>query len=114
MIYFDDSVLPLHGVTDEIGLNLAAHFYNSSIQLHGRNEAVMNAKMLNDMQREAMVYDIERGKARRHSAVAVADRHLHRLVALRPGRFSRSINTNPPRPSCGCSPTSSAKTATSC
>ena len=63
MIYFDDSVLPFHGVTDEIGLNLAAHFYNSSIQLHGRNEAVMNDKMLNDMQRQAMVYDIERGKA---------------------------------------------------
>jgi len=63
MIYFDDSVLPFHGVTDEIGLNLAAHFYNSSIQLHGHNEAVMNNKMLNDVQREAMTYDIERGKA---------------------------------------------------
>ena len=63
MIYFDDSVLPFHGVTDEIGLNLAAHFYNSSIQLHGHNEAVMNAKMLNETQRQAMTYDIERGKA---------------------------------------------------
>jgi alpha-L-fucosidase len=63
MIYFDDTVLPFHGVTDEIGLNLAAHFYNSSIQLHGRNEAVMNAKMLDEVQRQAMVYDIERGKA---------------------------------------------------
>ena len=64
MIYFDDTVLPFHGVTDEVGLNLAAHFYNSSIQHHhGRNEAVMNAKMLDEMQREAMVYDIERGKA---------------------------------------------------
>jgi alpha-L-fucosidase len=63
MIYFDDDVLPLHGVTDEIGLKLAAHFYNSSIKLHGQNEAVMNNKMLNDLQREAMVYDIERGKA---------------------------------------------------
>jgi alpha-L-fucosidase len=62
-IYFDDSVLPFNGVSDEIGLTLAAHFYNSSIQLHGRNEAVMNNKMLNPMQREAMVYDIERGKA---------------------------------------------------
>ena len=62
-IYFDDSVLPLSGVTDEIGLKLAAHFYNSSIQLHGHNEAVMNNKKLNDMQRQAMVYDIERGKA---------------------------------------------------
>ena len=63
MIYFDDNVLPFHGVTDEIGLNLAAHFYNSSVQWHGHNEAVMNAKMLNVMERKAMVYDIERGKA---------------------------------------------------
>jgi alpha-L-fucosidase len=63
MMYFDDSVLPLHGVTDDIGLNLAAHFYNSSVQKHGHNEAVMNAKDLNDNQRKAMTYDIERGKA---------------------------------------------------
>ncbi len=63
MIYFDDTVLPLHGVTDEVGLELGAHFYNSSIRLHGRNEAVMNAKHLSPLQRKAMVYDIERGKA---------------------------------------------------
>ena len=63
MIYFDDTVLPLHGVTDEIGLDLAAHFYNSSIRLHGRNEAVMNGKFLSPLQRKALVYDIERGKA---------------------------------------------------
>jgi alpha-L-fucosidase len=63
MIYFDDDTLPLHGVTDDIGLNLAAHFYNSSIQLHGHNEAVMNAKMLDETARKSMVYDIERGKS---------------------------------------------------
>jgi alpha-L-fucosidase len=63
MVYFDDSVLPFHGVTDEVGLEIAAHFYNSSIQKHGHNEAVMNNKMLNEMERKAMVYDIERGKA---------------------------------------------------
>jgi alpha-L-fucosidase len=63
MIYFDDTVLPLHGVTDEIGLNLAAHFYNSSIKLYGRNEAVMNGKFLSPLQRKAIVYDLERGKA---------------------------------------------------
>jgi alpha-L-fucosidase len=62
-IYFDDSVLPFHGVTDEIGLNLAAHFYNSRLDKNGRTEAVMNNKMLNEMQRTAMTYDIERGKA---------------------------------------------------
>ena len=63
MIYFDDDVLPLHGVTDEIGLNLAAHFYNSSIQLHGHNEAVMTDKHLDDTERQTQIYDIERGKA---------------------------------------------------
>ena len=63
MIYFDDTVLPFHGVTDDIGLKLAAHFYNSSITLHGKNEAVMNGKHLDAMQRQALVYDIERGKA---------------------------------------------------
>jgi alpha-L-fucosidase len=63
MVYFDDTVLPLHGMTDEIGLNLAAHFYNSSIRWHGWNEAVMNAKHLDPLQRKALVYDIERGKA---------------------------------------------------
>jgi alpha-L-fucosidase len=64
MIYFDDHVLPFHTTTDEIGLNLAAHFYNSSMQWHhGQNEAVMNAKMLDETERKALVYDIERGKA---------------------------------------------------
>jgi alpha-L-fucosidase len=62
-IYFDDTVLPFVGITDEVGLNLAAHFYNSSIQKTGRTEAVMNGKILNEQQRRAMVYDIERGKA---------------------------------------------------
>jgi alpha-L-fucosidase len=64
MIYFDDDVLPLHGVTDEVGLKLAAHFYNTSRQWHhGKNEAVMTDKHLNDRERRAEVYDIERGKA---------------------------------------------------
>ncbi len=64
MVYFDDDVLPLHGVTDEVGLKLAAHFYNTSIHWHhGLNEAVMTDKHLNDLERHAEVYDIERGKA---------------------------------------------------
>jgi len=63
MIYFDDTVLPFHGVSDDIGLRLAAHFYNTSLQRHGHNEAVMNAKGLDEQQRQALVYDIERGKA---------------------------------------------------
>ena len=64
LIYFDDTVLPFHGVTDDIGLALAAHFYNRSLQWHhGRNEAVMTGKFLADIQRRALVYDIERGKS---------------------------------------------------
>ena len=63
-IYFDDTVLPFHGVTDEIGLNLAAHFYNTRLDKNGRTEAVMNGKWLDETQRHAMVYDIERGKAK--------------------------------------------------
>ncbi|MDW7981003.1 MAG: alpha-L-fucosidase [Verrucomicrobiales bacterium] len=63
MIYFDDTVLPFHGVTDAVGLHLVAHFYNTSIKWHGKNEAVVTGKHLNEMQRRAMVYDIERGRA---------------------------------------------------
>ena len=62
LVYFDDWVLPFHGCTDEVGLNLAAHFYNSSVRQHGTNEVVMNCKQLDKQQRKAMVYDIERGK----------------------------------------------------
>jgi alpha-L-fucosidase len=62
-IYFDDTVLPFVGVTDEVGLELAAHAYNSRLDRHGRTEAVVNGKLLNDTQRRALVYDIERGKA---------------------------------------------------
>lgn len=64
-IYFDDTVLPFVGVTDEVGLKLAAHFYNTRLNRNGGTEAVMNGKILNEMQRRTMVYDIERGKANR-------------------------------------------------
>ena len=62
LIYFDDTVLPFHGITDDIGLKLAAHFYNSSLRRYGQNEAVMNGKFLDAQQRRGLVYDIERGK----------------------------------------------------
>ena len=62
-IYFDDTVLPFHGATDEVGLKLAAHFYNTRLDKKGRTQAVMNGKWLSETQRRALVYDIERGKA---------------------------------------------------
>ena len=63
LIYFDDSVMPVQQGGKEYGLNLFAHFYNSNLQWHGRNEAVVNTKRLDEMQRKALVYDIERGKS---------------------------------------------------
>ncbi len=64
LLYFDDGVLPLRSVSEDIGLSIAAHHYNSSIQWHdGDNEAVMTTKHLNPDQRKALVWDIERGKA---------------------------------------------------
>jgi alpha-L-fucosidase len=62
-LYFDDTVLPLYPISD-VGLRIAAHFYNSNMQLHGgRLEAVLNGKVLNEEQRKCMVWDIERGQA---------------------------------------------------
>ena len=59
---------PIH-----IGLNLAAHFYNTRLDKNGRTGAVMNGKWLDEVQRRAMVYDIERGKARGFTAALQTD-----------------------------------------
>ncbi|MBS1564371.1 MAG: alpha-L-fucosidase, partial [Bacteroidetes bacterium] len=62
VVYFDDDQLPLWPVSDA-GLRIAAHLYNKSIKEHGELRAVVNGKMLNESQRKAMVWDIERGQA---------------------------------------------------
>ncbi|MFL6630868.1 MAG: alpha-L-fucosidase [Massilia sp.] len=62
MVYFDDAVLPLFPFSDA-GLRLTAHLYNRSIAKKGRNEAVVNGKILNEQQRRSMVWDIERGQS---------------------------------------------------
>jgi alpha-L-fucosidase len=62
LLYFDDSVMPLSRQAGDYGLKIAADFYNSSVQWHGQNEAVMNTKGLNMDQRQCLVRDIERGK----------------------------------------------------
>ncbi len=60
-VYFDDTVLPLYPISD-VGLRIAAHLYNTSMQRHGgRLEAVVNGKVLNEQQRKCMVWDLERG-----------------------------------------------------
>jgi alpha-L-fucosidase len=62
MVYYDDTVLPLWPFSD-VGLRLAAHMYNKSIASKGKNEAVINGKILDAQQRRAMVWDIERGQS---------------------------------------------------
>ncbi len=62
VVYFDDSQLPFWPVSDA-GLRIAAHLYNKSIKDHGTLRAVINGKVLDEQQRNAMVWDIERGQA---------------------------------------------------
>jgi len=62
MIYFDDSQLPMWPISD-VGLKIAAHLYNKSIKDNGKLTAVVTGKILNETQRKAMVWDIERGQS---------------------------------------------------
>ena len=62
LIYFDDSQLPLWPINDA-GLRIAAHLYNKSIQKKGSLQAVLTGKILDENQRKAMVWDIERGQS---------------------------------------------------
>lgn len=62
LVYFDDDKLPFWPISD-VGFRIAAHLYNKSIKDHGTLRAVLTAKMLEGEQREALVWDIERGQA---------------------------------------------------
>ncbi|WP_167619685.1 alpha-L-fucosidase [Maribellus sediminis] len=61
LVYFDDTGLPLWPVSN-VGLEIAAHFYNSNMKQHdGKLEAVLFGKILTDEQKECMIWDVERG-----------------------------------------------------
>jgi alpha-L-fucosidase len=63
LIYFDDTALPLWPVSDA-GLKIAAHFYNTNLKLHGKqDDGVLFGKILTPEQQQCMVWDIERGQA---------------------------------------------------
>ncbi|MFY7826208.1 MAG: alpha-L-fucosidase [Flectobacillus sp.] len=62
LLYFDDTKLPFWPISDA-GLRIAAHHYNMSIKRHGELRAVINGKILDENERKAMVWDIERGQA---------------------------------------------------
>lgn len=58
LLYFDNFDLPL----GQAGLDMAAHFYNASLQWHGgKLEAVLNTKELPPERFGALVEDVERG-----------------------------------------------------
>ena len=66
MLYFDDTVLPFYGATtntnDQYSLNILKHFYNHSANQHnGQQDVVVCGKILNDTQKAAMLWDVERG-----------------------------------------------------
>ena len=62
MLYFDDTVLPFYGCDDQIGQNVLAHYYNHSANQHGgQAQVVPMGKILNDEQKQLMLWDVERG-----------------------------------------------------
>lgn len=62
MIYFDDTVFPFYGVTDSIGLNILADYYNHSAKQHdGQQQVVVMGKILDNDQKKALLWDVERG-----------------------------------------------------
>jgi Alpha-L-fucosidase len=63
IVYFDDTVLPLWPISN-VGLEIAADFYNKSMQTNkGKVNVVINGKILNEQQRKCLVWDIERGQS---------------------------------------------------
>ncbi len=63
LLYFDDNVLPLYPISDA-GLRIAAYYYNANMKRHGGGlEAVLTGKNLNEQQRQALVWDFERGRS---------------------------------------------------
>lgn len=61
MIYFDDTYLPLWPVSDA-GLKITAHMYNKSAAENGGvNRSVITGKVLNEWQKQTIVWDVEKG-----------------------------------------------------
>lgn len=62
LLYFDVTGVPFYPISDA-GLKIAAHFYNHNLATHGAREfsAVMFGKILTDIQRDALVWDVEKG-----------------------------------------------------
>jgi len=62
LIYFDDTALPLWPISDA-GLRIAAHLYNKSLEKNNAVQTVVTGKILDEQQRKALVWDIEKGQS---------------------------------------------------
>ncbi|MDR2935717.1 MAG: alpha-L-fucosidase [Rikenellaceae bacterium] len=61
LVYYDDTGAPLWPVSDQ-GLRTIAHIYNkSTVANGGTNQAVVFGKILTDEQKNALVWDVEKG-----------------------------------------------------
>jgi alpha-L-fucosidase len=82
LLYFDDTELPF----GQTGLDIAAHFYNSSIAHHGKLEAVLTSKKLQPDHIGTVTLDIERGRSNQILADAwqtdtcIGDWHYRRSI----------------------------------
>ncbi len=63
MIYFDDTVLPFYGCDNQWGQDFLAYYYNHMSNLNGGGDpsVVVMGKILPDLQKECMLWDVERG-----------------------------------------------------
>lgn len=62
MVYFDDTVLPFWQFNPQWGMNFLQHYYNHSAAQHnGKQQVVVMGKILNDEQKQVMLWDVERG-----------------------------------------------------
>jgi alpha-L-fucosidase len=87
LVYFDDTALPLWPVSDA-GLQLAAHFYNTSEAVHGDN-GVLFGKILDADEDSCMTRDIERGTSNEieplpfQTDTCIGDWHYNRDIYAR-------------------------------
>lgn len=82
LLYFDDTELPL----GQAGLDIAAHYYNSSISRNGKLDCVLTTKNPQPEHLGATVLDIERGRANRildlpwQTDTCIGDWHYDRAI----------------------------------
>ena len=86
MLYFDDTVLPFYGCDDQVGLNILAHYYNTRAQRTGAPDVVVMGKILEDVHKQAMLWDVERGVPDRmqekywQTCTCIGDWHYNQAV----------------------------------